>query len=121
MHAIQGDGEICGAGGIETEGIARLNCDLIKGVALDYPRIENNTHLIAMAMERPAEDAFRSALERLIGWLASDYEMAPADAYLLLGQVLEARCTQYVNPTYSYVAKIAKRYLPDPSFRGVRN
>ena len=113
MHAIQGDGEICGAGGIETEGVARLRCDLIKGVALDYPRIEDETHLIAIAMERPAEDAFRSALERLIGWLAADYGLDPGDAYLLLGQVLEARCTQYVNPTYSYVAKIAKRYLPE--------
>ena len=114
MHAIQGDGEICGAGGIETEGTARLRCELIKGEALDYPRIENETHLIAIAMERPAEDAFRSALERLIGWLAADYDITPGDAYLLLGQTLEARCTQYVNPTFSYVAKIAKRYLPTP-------
>jgi hypothetical protein len=30
---------------------------------------------------------------------------------LLLGQVAEARCTQVVNPKYTYIAKIAKRYL----------
>ena len=28
-----------------------------------------------------------------------------------LGQVLEARCTQFVNPTFTYVAKVPKRYL----------
>jgi amidase len=112
MHAIQGDGEICGAGGIETEGIARLTCDVIRGKPpLDYPRIENESHLIAVAMERPAEDAFRSALERLLHWLVEDYGMNMGDAYLLLGQVLEARCTQFVNPTFSYVAKVAKKYL----------
>ena len=112
MHAIQGDGEICGAGGIETEGIARITCRVIKNKPpLDYPRIEDATHLIAVGMEKPAEDAFRSALERLIRWLESEYGMDPGDAYLLLGQSLEARCTQFVNPTFSYVAKVAKRYL----------
>jgi acetamidase/formamidase len=38
--------------------------------------------------------------------------MAYHEAYLLLGQVLEARVTQFVNPTYTYVAKVAKKYLP---------
>ncbi len=113
MHAVQGDGEICGAGGIETEGLARLNCRVIKDrPPLEYPRIENATHVIAVAMERPAEDAFRSALERLLLWIEHDYAMDREEAFLLLGQVLEARCTQFVNPTFTYVAKVAKRYLP---------
>jgi amidase len=30
---------------------------------------------------------------------------------LLLGQVAEARCTQLANPKYTYIAKIAKRFL----------
>ena len=115
MHAIQGDGEICGAGGIETEGIAEITCNVIKEkLPLEYPRIENQSHLIAVAMAKPAEDAFRQALERLILWLESDYGISQADAYLLLGQVLEARCTQFVNPTFSYVAKVPKRVLPAP-------
>lgn len=113
MHAVQGDGEICGAGGIETEGTAVLRCDVIKdGPAVEYPWIEDETHLIAVAMERPAEDAFRSALERLIIRMERDYRIPAREAYLLLGQVLEARCTQFVNPTFTYVAKVAKRYLP---------
>jgi len=33
------------------------------------------------------------------------------EAYLLMGQVMEARCTQFVNPTRSYVCKMAKKYL----------
>ena len=34
------------------------------------------------------------------------------EAYPSLGQVPEARCTQFVNPTFSYAAKVNRRYLP---------
>jgi len=63
-------------------------------------------------MARPAEDAFRAALEELILWLEDEYGLPRGEAYLLLGQVLEARCTQFVNPTFSYVAKINRKFLP---------
>jgi acetamidase/formamidase len=62
-------------------------------------------------MAKPAEDAFRLALANLITWMEESYGFSRADAFLLLGQVMEARCTQFVNPTFTYVAKIAKRYL----------
>ena len=112
MHAVQGDGEICGAGGIETEGVVRLRCELSpKPKSMNYPRLENDSHLIAVAMDKPAEDAFRSALESLILWVEEDYGMSRGDIYMLLAQVMEARCTQFVNPTYTYLAKIAKTFL----------
>ena len=112
MHALQGDGEICGAGGIEAEGVVRVTCSVSERPAsMSYPRIENATHIIAVGMAKPAEDAFRLALENLILWMEEDYGFTRSDAFLLLGQVMEARCTQFVNPTYSYVAKIEKKYL----------
>ena len=118
MHAVQGDGEICGAGGIETEGVVRLRCELgARPRSYSFPRIEDATHLTAVGMAKPAEDAFRAALESLILWLEEDYALDRAEAFLLLGQVMEARCTQFVNPTFSYVAKIAKRFLPPRSGR----
>lgn len=112
MHALQGDGEICGAGGIEAEGTVRVTCSVNdRPASMHYPRIENSTHIIAIGMAKPAEDAFRLALENLILWMEEDYGFARSDAFLLLGQVMESRCTQFVNPTYSYVAKIEKKYL----------
>jgi acetamidase/formamidase len=112
MHAIQGDGEICGAGGIEASGRVRLRCSLAaSSAALTWPRIENATHILTAAMARPAEDAFRHALEALVLWLEADYGFSRGEAYLYLGQVLEARCTQFVNPTFTYVAKVAREYL----------
>jgi acetamidase/formamidase len=112
MHARQGDGEICGAGGIEASGVVQLRCDLRPAPAsLTWPRIEDATHIMVAAMARPCEDAFRHALEALIRWMEADHGFSRGDAYLLLGQVLEARCTQFVNPTFTYVAKVAREYL----------
>ena len=63
-------------------------------------------------MARPAEDAFRTALEEMVLWLEDDYGFTRGEAYLFLGQVLKARCTRFVNPTFSYVAKVDHKYLP---------
>jgi amidase len=118
MHALQGDGEICGAGGIEASGRVKLSCDLVpKPKYMTWPRITNNTHIITTAQAKPAEDAFRLALVEMILWLEEEYGMSRGEAYLLLGQVLEARCTQFVNPTYTYVCKVQHKYLPDKTDR----
>jgi acetamidase/formamidase len=112
MHAIQGDGEICGAGGIETEGVVRLRCEVMPlPEGMLGPRIESSTHIMTVGLARPAEDAFRHALENLVLWIETEYGIQRGEAYLLLAQVLEARATQFVNPTITYVAKVAKRYL----------
>lgn len=113
MHAIQGDGEICGAGGIEAAGKVKVTCRLSSPAPekLRWPRFEDATHIGVIAQARPAEDAFRHALCDLLRWLEASHGIPMGEAYLLLGQVLEARVTAYVNPTYSYVAKIAKKYL----------
>lgn len=116
MHALQGDGEICGAGGIEASGRVQVRCELSdRPASMTWPRLVNQTHLATVAMARPAEDAFRSALEAMVLWLEESYGFSRGEAYLFLGQVLEARCTQFVNPTFTYVAKVPRRYLPNPS------
>jgi acetamidase/formamidase len=113
MHARQGDGEICGAGGIESGCRVKIRCKLAERPAsMTWPRIVNETHIMTAAMARPAEEAFRTALAEMILWLEDDYGFDRGEAYLFLGQVLEARCTQFVNPTFSYIAKVNRRYLP---------
>lgn len=119
MHAIQGDGEICGAGGVEAGGRVKVSCDLApKPKNMAWPRITNETHIITTAQGRPAEDAFRLALVDMVLWLEEDYGMPRGEGYLLLGQVLEARCTQFVNPTFTYVCKLHRKYLPGATLKG---
>jgi amidase len=111
-HAVQGDGELCGIGAIEIRTHTTVRLDLAPKLdGMVWPRIETAEHIGAVACARPLEDAFRLSVEELVKWMVSDYGFAEHDAILLLGQVAEARCTQLANPKYTYVTKIAKRYL----------
>ena len=115
VHARQGDGEICCGGGIETRSEVTLTIASLgpRPARMTWPRIETADYLITCGCARPAEDAFRIAVQELIYWLADEYRLDEREALLLLGQVLEARATQFVDPEYTYVAKIRREYLPE--------
>ena len=112
VHALQGDGEINCAGGIECRSVVTLRAKLVKRPA-DYRcvRIENDAWIMTAACERSIEESFRLAAEQMLHWMADEYSFTLEDAYLLMGQVMQARCTQFVNPTYSYLCKMPKKYL----------
>jgi acetamidase/formamidase len=110
-HAAQGDGELCGVA-CEMTARVRLRVELEKGKTISWPRIESDTELMAVGSARPMEDAARIAWMELIRWLAADYGFAPLEAYQLLTQAGRMRVGNMVDPQYSLVAKLDKRYLP---------
>ena len=112
VHAVQGDGEVCGAGGIETRAVCTLRVERRpRPPEMIWPRIETPDHLATLGCARPAEDAFRIAAQEMTAWLVAEFGFPQEEAVMLLGQVLEARCTQFVNPKYSYICKVPKRLL----------
>jgi len=111
-HALQGDGECVGMGATEIGARVTLSVELRdKPARMTWPRIETNTHIATLGCARPLEDAMRIAFEQMVYWLADDYGFTDAEAYMFLGQIAEARCTQVVNPKYTYICKVAKTYL----------
>ncbi len=110
-HARQGHGEVSGTG-LETSMDVVLEIDLIKGRAIDWPRIENDDYIMVAGSARPLMDAFRLAHVELVEWL-EDYGFGRLDAYMLLGQVVESSIANVVDPNYTVVAKFPKRFLPD--------
>ncbi|MCY3564476.1 MAG: acetamidase/formamidase family protein [bacterium] len=111
VHALQGDGEI-GGSAIETSGVIRLRVELMdRPDEMTWPRIITPERIMAVASARPAEVALRIAAGELMRWLHADYGIEPQEALLLLSQVLEARATQVVNPTITYVAGVRHEIL----------
>jgi amidase len=110
-HARQGDGEVAGTG-LETSMDVVLKIDVVKGRQIDWPRFEDADYIMVAGSGRPLIDAFRLAHIELIEWLETEYGFDRTDAYTLLGQVGETRVANIVDPAYTVVAKIAKRYLP---------
>jgi amidase len=113
VHALQGDAECNGMGAIEIRGHLRLRVDLAPAPKrMIWPRIETPTHICTVGCARPLDDALRIAFEEMVYWLEDGYGIRAAEAYMLLGQIAEARCTQMVNPKYTYICKVPKKYLP---------
>lgn len=112
VHAVQGDGEIDGAGGIETAALLTLKVELAeKPKRFGNPRIATDEYIATTSFARPAEAAFAAALEDLIHWMVDEFDFTPTGAHMLLAQVLEARVTQFVNPLFTYLCKVRRRYL----------
>jgi acetamidase/formamidase len=110
-HARQGDGEVCGSG-LETSMDVAFRFRLEKGRAIEWPRLEDATHIMVAGSARPLSDALRIAFVEIIKWLEADYGFARADAYQLVSQVAEIRVANMVDPVYTVVAKFPKDQLP---------
>ncbi len=111
-HALQGDGEINGGGGIECRATVEMTAHARSRFdGMQWIRAENAEYLITVACSSTAEESFYQAAGELLRWVMQTNAMSEPDAYLLLGQVMEARCTQFVNPTRTYVCKIRREYL----------
>jgi amidase len=115
-HARQGQGEVSGTG-LETSMDVVLKIDVVKGRTIDWPRLEDADHIMVAGSGRPLIDAFRLAHVELVEWLEAEYGFDRLDAYTLLGQVGESSVANIVDPNYTVVAKVRKRYLPSPAGR----
>ena len=109
-HAAQGDGEVCGSG-LETAMDVAFRFGLVKGKAIEWPRLEDATHVMVAGSARPLSDALRIAFVELIAWLEADYGFARADAYrtaILRGLRSVAQLTFKDNVDMFYAVRRAR-------------
>lgn len=110
-HYRMGEGEVCGAA-VEGAMNTVLTVELIKGVYCEWPRFEDDDSLMVAGSYRPLEDAFRIAHTQLVRWIASSTGLSIWDTYQLVSQIATSRVANVVDPNYTMVAKVPKRYLP---------
>jgi len=110
VHAVQGDGEICGTA-IEIPSLVTMKIDLIKDKRIDWPRVESPDEIMTVCSARPLEDAVRLAVLELIKWLENDYGFERYNAYMFLSVAVKVRLAQIVDPLFTVVAKLSKTFL----------
>ena len=113
-HAAMGDGEVAGTA-IEVPLRSRVQVRVIKGQTINWPRFENDDYIMTVGAYRPLDDALRIAFTELVGWIHKDYGLSEMDAYELLSKVAEIHLNEMVDPNYVVVAKINKKFLPNPA------
>jgi amidase len=111
VHAVQGDGEICGTA-VEVSSKVTLKVELEKNKKLDWPRIESKDEIMTVCSARPLEDAVRLAFLELVKWLETDYDFERYEAYMFLSLVAKVRIAQVVDPLFTAVVKLPKKMLP---------
>jgi acetamidase/formamidase len=110
-HARQGEGETCGVA-VEAAMDTVVVVDLVKGVPSPWPRLESDEYLMTAGSARPLEDAFRIAHSQLVYWVVELTGLSVMDAYQLVTQTSLTPVANVVDPNYTVVAKMPKKYLP---------
>lgn len=116
VHAVQGDGEICGTA-VEIPSTVKMKFGLLKNKKLDWPRVESPEELMTVSSAKPLEDAVRLAFLELVKLLQEDYGFERYDAYMFLSLTAKVRVAQIVDPLFTAVAKISKQLLPKQASR----
>ena len=112
VHAAQGDGEICGVA-LETTAEVTFKFNVLKGKTIEWPRLEDETHIMTAGSGRPLMECVRIAQVELVKWLVDDYGFEKWEAFQTISQVSTMRIGNVVDPSYTVVAKFPKKYLAD--------
>jgi acetamidase/formamidase len=111
VHAIQGDGELCGTA-VETTAEITLRVEVIKGNTISWPRFEDHDYIMVAGSSKPLMEAYKIAHYELIHWLVTTYGFEFGEALQVVTQVGTCRIGNVVDPNYTVVAKFPKIYLP---------
>src|SRR5215469_528558 len=109
-HARQGDGEVNGSA-IETSLDVEFSVDLIKKKKINWPRLENRDYIMVLGSSRALNEALEHATTELMRWLMDSYGFDERGASLLLGEGMEYEISNVVDPEFTIVAKMRKRFL----------
>ena len=97
IHALQGDGEMTGAPP-ETDAEVTITVEVIKGLALERPRVLSDTRFMTLASAQTLEVACRLAVADMVAALVQGTTLTADEAYVLLTLCGDLEISQVVNP-----------------------
>lgn len=114
-HGAQGDGEITGAA-IEIEAEVELSVHLMDRDAVGFcslPQLNTMSSIGSLAASQgvPLAECARAAYVDLVQRLVRGYGFTQTEAYQLLGQVGRLSVGNMIDPFYSVLATVDRRYI----------
>ncbi|MBB3121739.1 acetamidase/formamidase [Massilia violacea] len=109
-HAAQGDGETS-QWALETSMEVEFAVHLIKGKAINMPRVESPTHIMVLGQAGSLDEALRAATGGMVQWLAQDYGLSLPESALVLGSVVKYSVANLAGRSVGMAAKIDKAVL----------
>jgi amidase len=110
-HALQGDGETAQYG-LETSMEVEFSVELIKGTAINMPRVESPTRIMTLGQAGSLDDALRAATGGMVQWLQQDYGLSLSEAAQVLGSAVQYTVANLAGRSVGVAAKLDKAMLP---------
>jgi amidase len=107
VHAVQGDGEVCGTA-VEIDAKVTIQLVVNKEKKITRPHYETEEAYMTTAWADTLDEAAKLALEDMITWLVEEKHMDRYDAYALCSCAVDLRISQVVDITPGVRAVLPK-------------
>ncbi|MCX6033872.1 MAG: acetamidase/formamidase family protein [Chloroflexi bacterium] len=97
VHAVMGDGEVCGTG-VECGAEITIRLELLPGKTIPRPRIETPTEIMTIASAESLDLAIKTSLLDMVDWLIEEKNLTAEEAYVLISITGDVRIGQIVDP-----------------------
>ncbi|MBN1329985.1 MAG: acetamidase/formamidase family protein [Candidatus Heimdallarchaeota archaeon] len=112
VHAVQGDGEVCGTA-VEIDAKVAIKFIVNKNKKIERPQYETNDYFMTTAWAETTEEAAKIALHDMIQWLVDEKQLTREEAYALCSCVVDIRVNQFVDVTPGVRAVLPKNIFHD--------
>ncbi len=107
VHAVQGDGEVCGTA-VEIDADVTIKLVVNKKKKVVRPQYETKDHYMTTAWGETTDDAAKIALKDMIDWLVVEKGLTREEAYALCSCTVDLRVSQFVDVTPGVRAVLPK-------------
>lgn len=97
LHAVMGDGELCGTG-LEIAGEVDVRLTVLKGQQVDWPVLETESAWYAIACAQDYPEALKLASEQMQSLICAAYGWDLTDAYLYMSLQSDVEICQACKP-----------------------
>jgi len=112
VHAVQGDGEVCGTA-VEIDANVTIKLTVNKNKKITRPQYENEKFFMTTAWAETTDEAAKIALRDMIDWLVAEKGLSREEAYALCSCTVDFRVSQFVDITPGVRAMLPKRIFID--------
>ncbi|MHA1442911.1 MAG: acetamidase/formamidase family protein [Candidatus Heimdallarchaeota archaeon] len=107
VHAVQGDGEVCGTA-VEIDADVTITLVVNKKKKIKRPHYETKDYYMTTAWGETTDDAVKIALRDMIDWLVAEKNLSREEAYALCSCTVDMRISQLVDVTPGVRAVLPK-------------
>jgi len=116
LHAVMGDGEVCGCG-VEIKGDVTLKVEILRNRKLPLPLVLTENCIMTISSQKTLDEASKLATINMYKFLVDELKLPNEEASMLLSIAGDLRVCQVVNPLKTARFEIQKSVLSNYDYK----